>query len=930
MSLLAAEPTFVADPASPLLELVREIEEAVRQGASPEDMGRLRSRGVQLIAAHPRSHKDPASVAAACQVVELCLAAGWIDRPASASLAGEAAKANGQGWTGLLAALLLAPAWQISALPAFDATPLFLWRTLALAVFRVPAALTELGQAETMGRQQLSRLRELARLAEFNPGAAALREAAQAALAPGELRPLHTAAAPLHEALICRGRVRAALHRRIKSLALPALSRSGRRLKLGVVLENLINDRRWRAILPWFEALDGSRFETVVFFSGKSDPAAESYLSAREISFRRLLGEVAEHNLQLQAEGLDIALASLPSPGTVGPLADLFAERVAPVQASCDEFGFTSGTAEFDVALRAGPLFAPLPVYSERLLVAPVTGGRLLPAELKGQLSQTWTRTGLGFAADSVIYASVAPFALLSPEWADRAARRLAEEPAARLLIYSGAAEDSGAAGMSRICAVLEPALRRHQVEAARLMISNEALGSWAEVESLLGLADFHFDSFPLGDPDGQLQARGAGLAPAGERAGAGSEFHDPLAFGEAVGALLESAFDQSVADEARPGRRNHPALTVELKPVPEGALEEAAILLEAGLAADALPRLAPWFAGDPSHPRARALFYAALIGAGQARRALIGLNAEVAARCADAATWRNLARAHLALGAREAAMAALRTSLKLDSRQPDSWTVLTEIAETGGHHALSEEVARMRALLAEQTPAEASAPARRCLYFSPVGKAGKAILKQIVELFPAEQFDFLIVGYDDTDFSDLDGRIELIRDRGQKWRLIKKHLTPEKVAAYDYVFMWDDDILPVNFDPVEFVSILRRNRLDIAQASLTADSYSFHPITVAHPNAVGRLTNFVEIMCPVYSSKIWPSIYPYIEPDINELGWGYDLIPLGRKAIVDCMTVRHTRPGQSALAGAAQQGAVWAQRHGIQRPALVNLWNLT
>jgi hypothetical protein len=930
MSLLAAEPKFAADPASELLELVREIEEAVRLGASSADSGRLRSRGVQLIADHPRSHKDQASVAAACQVVELCLAAGWIDRPASAVLAGEAAKANGQGWTGLLAALLLAPAWQISALPEFEATPLFLWRTLALAVFRAPAAMTELGQAEATGRQQLSRLRELARMAEFNPGAAALREAAQVALAAAELRPLHTAAVPLHEALLCRGRIRAALHRRIGSLALPAIPRSGRRLKLGVVLENLVNDRRWRAILPWFEALDASRFEPVVFFRGDSDPTAESYLSVREIPFRRLLGEVAEQNLQLQAEGLDIAVAALPSPGAFGPLADLFAERIAPVQASCDEFGFTSGSPVFDLALRAGPLVAPFPVYSERLLVAPVTGGRLLPAELKGKLGQTWTRTDLGFASDSVIYASVAPFALLSPEWADRAARRLAEQPAARLLVYSGAAEDTGAVGTSRVCAVLEPALVRHQVDAARLLISNEALGSWAEVESLLGLADFHLDSFPLGDPDGQLLARGAGLAPAGERPGSGAEFHDPLAFGEAVGALLESAFDQAVADEARPGKRNQPALTLELKPVPEGALEEAAILLEAGLAGDALPRLAPWFAGEPSHPRARALFYLALIGAGQARRATIGLNAEIAARCADAATWRNLARAHLALGARNAAMVALRTSLQLDSRHQDSWAVLTQIAEAGGHQALSEEVTRMRALLADQTPAEAPAPARRCLYFSPVGKAGKAILQQIVELFPAGQFDFLIVGYDDTDFSDLDGRIELIRDRGQKWRLIKKHLTPERVAAYDYVFMWDDDILPVNFDPVEFVSILRRNRLDIAQASLTTDSYSFHPITVVQPNAVGRLTNFVEIMCPVYSSKIWPEIYRYIEPDINELGWGYDLIPLGRKAIVDCMTVRHTRPGQSALAGAAQQGAAWAQRHGIQRPALVNLWNLT
>lgn len=930
MSLLAAEPAFAPDPASELIDLAREISDAISAGASAEASARLRGRAIQLIADHPVSRKDPASVAAACHVVELCLAAGWIDRPAPADWVEEAAKALSQGWTGVLVALLMAPAWQIAELPRFEAAPLLLWRTLAVAVFHAPASLTELGQAEAIARQQLSRLRELARMAEFNPGAAALKEAAQLALAPTDLRPLHTAKVPLHEALRCRARIRAALYRRSGSFALPGVPRAGRRLKLGVVLEDLANDRRWRAILPWFEALDPSRFETVVFFTGRNDSAAASYLTAREIPFRQLFGEVAEQNLQLQSEGLDIAMVSLPSPGAASSLADLFAERVAPVQASCDEFGFTSGEPAFDVALRVGSTPAPLPVYSERLLVAPCAGGRVLAAELKGKAAQTWTRETLGFASDAVIYASVAPFALLSPEWADDAARRLAEQPAARLLIHSSAAEDAGAEGMSRVCAMLEPALVRHAVGATRLLISNEALGGWAEVESLMALANFHLDSFPLGDPDGRLLARGAGVAPAGTGTATEAAFYDPVAFSESVGALLEAAFDQALAEEPRGGLRKQPALTLDLKPIPAGALEEGAILLEAGLAAEALPRLAPWFAAEPSHPRARALFYSALLGAGQGRRAIFGLNAGVAAHGSDAVSWRLLARAHLAVGSREAAMAALRTSLKLEPQHPDSWAVLTEIAEAGGHHALAEEVARMRAVLGAQAPATGAATAGRCLYFSPVGKSGKAILEQIVALFPAEHFDFLIVAYDDTDFSDLEGRIEVVRDRGQKWRLIKKHLTPEKVAAYDYVFMWDDDILPVSFDPVEFVSILRRNRVDIAQASLTTDSYSFHPITVVHPNAVGRLTNFVEIMCPVYSSKIWPAIYPYIEPDVNELGWGYDLIPLGRKAIIDCMTVRHTRPGQSALAGAVQQGAAWAQRHGIQRPALVNLWNLT
>jgi hypothetical protein len=61
----------------------------------------------------------------------------------------------------------------------------------------------------------------------------------------------------------------------------------------------------------------------------------------------------------------------------------------------------------------------------------------------------------------------------------------------------------------------------------------------------------------------------------------------------------------------------------------------------------------------------------------------------------------------------------------------------------------------------------------------------------------------------------------------------------------------------------------------------------------------VGRLTNFVEIMVPVFSARAWREIYGYLQPD-NVSGWGYDLVPLGRRGIVDVLPVEHTRPVQS------------------------------
>lgn len=64
------------------------------------------------------------------------------------------------------------------------------------------------------------------------------------------------------------------------------------------------------------------------------------------------------------------------------------------------------------------------------------------------------------------------------------------------------------------------------------------------------------------------------------------------------------------------------------------------------------------------------------------------------------------------------------------------------------------------------------------------------------------------------------------------------------------------------------------------------------------HP-VVGRLTNFVEIMAPVFTRGAWREMFSYLAPE-NRSGWGYDYIPLGRKGIVDAMPVVHTRAVQS------------------------------
>lgn len=199
-----------------------------------------------------------------------------------------------------------------------------------------------------------------------------------------------------------------------------------------------------------------------------------------------------------------------------------------------------------------------------------------------------------------------------------------------------------------------------------------------------------------------------------------------------------------------------------------------------------------------------------------------------------------------------------------------------------------------------------------KMLYVSPVGASAAELLPEVIKTFRRAGVDCWLLQYDDAEF-DLTTEVKVIRDQGFKWQLALRHLHPDVVADYDFLFFWDDDLEVNHFDPLRFAAIMEANRLEMAQPAIRSRYGLSHAITrhrpcpppwrdpdgvTVHP-VVGRLTNFVEIMAPVFTRRAWREFYSYLEPE-NQSGWGYDYIPIGRKGIVDAMPVVHTRPVQS------------------------------
>ncbi|KNE69026.1 hypothetical protein AMAG_13902 [Allomyces macrogynus ATCC 38327] len=195
-----------------------------------------------------------------------------------------------------------------------------------------------------------------------------------------------------------------------------------------------------------------------------------------------------------------------------------------------------------------------------------------------------------------------------------------------------------------------------------------------------------------------------------------------------------------------------------------------------------------------------------------------------------------------------------------------------------------------------------------------PVGLKSKKAMRPILELFDKEGFDIILFHYDDASWADVPGydRWTAVRAlRQTKYWYAKRFLTPLVVDNYDYLFLWDDDVgLPDGWSPTKFLQLLKDYDLHVAQPALLKglrdnwqrDIVKFHNTSAVRSGAsIGRFSNFVEVMFPVFSRAAWPCAWRLLPFDGVSF-WGVDNAwypvcsahGMCRFAIIDAMPVEH------------------------------------
>ena len=142
------------------------------------------------------------------------------------------------------------------------------------------------------------------------------------------------------------------------------------------------------------------------------------------------------------------------------------------------------------------------------------------------------------------------------------------------------------------------------------------------------------------------------------------------------------------------------------------------------------------------------------------------------------------------------------------------------------------------------------------------------------------------------------------IDSKGPKWpalqELIQSH--PEFISDYEYIWLPDDDLLATKADVNRLFDLVKSYKLEVAQPALTWDSYYSHITTLHNSMTKIRFTNYVEVMAPCLCSAMLRKALPLFNSNLS--GWGLDYLwsalaedPLNHIAIIDEVTVRHTRP---------------------------------
>jgi protein O-GlcNAc transferase len=714
--------------------------------------------GAKGIAEFPRQSPQETPVDEARALITMVSASGAGDHPLELEDVAARACYFEQSWPGILAAMLIGPAWQSPTAPPLDTIPDWLWGDYADWLFTVPQRFTALGQTGSYAAFVLPRMENLLHWVERNSGSAIVRIAHAAYIKRATALPVYFSTGNLKRY--------SEVHARLTGLAycgknradeLVPTPRDGRRLRVGFVNRHFGSQTETYTTLPSFEHLDPQQFEVVLFALYAAGTPLEKYAESRGQEYYLLPDELDQQLTILRAAALDVVVFGTNVTGPINEVTRLALHRIAPLQVVNNSSCITSGMPEVDLYI-SGSLTetADAPVqFSERLGLLPGPAHAFNYEIDRAAPTTTWTREGLGLPEDAVVFVSAANFYKLIPEMQHAWARLLKAVPDSRLLVHPFNPNWSKSYSIERFCADFDGVLAQYGIDPIRLVVSSVRFPSRSDVKELLRVGDIYLDTFPFGgvnsmvDPlelglpviawegDSFRSRMGASLLRTlgldeliakdeasyltlaarlaadpvlrknlGERIRAKMDaqpiFLDSLAASDACGDLLTTAYDELCRVGRKVFRETRTPLTAAACAASETALAAGETALGVGDLATAAQQARTVLRSSPAHPGARHLLGRTLLTEQNAGRAALYLLAALPHQTNNAALWFDVALALRGNNQTAQAIEAIEGCLRVDEGRVDAWLLLADLALAAGLPDMARDTAQVLLRLAK------------------------------------------------------------------------------------------------------------------------------------------------------------------------------------------------------------------------------------
>ncbi|HEX2101777.1 MAG TPA: tetratricopeptide repeat protein [Candidatus Synoicihabitans sp.] len=635
-----------------------------------------------------------------------------------------------QGWTGLLAAMVLVTPQTWDAAPRITDVPDWLWSDYSTWLFSRAS-----GAADSSGL--VRHLEDLLNWVTRNPGSTAVKAAAEAWLRHGVAGITCAAPTDRRRAAELRGQLLARLLAKKGDdwLELPALAAIGRPLRVGFIHDSCEANDATCELLAFVEHADTTQLEPRLYVLRETASAVETYTRTKHLYFQVLPGDLTEQLRTLRAEELDVAFYVRDLAASADDLVRLALHRVAPLQVALGRAGRSAGLPTIDFEIVAGEAApdraaaSPHRVASLRLAHLPLA----LPSTMEAPVELT--RAALEISATDTVLAAVVTTPKPSTAALELWAHVLAAAPTARFIIAHTAA------GADEFCDQWQAIMQRAGLMTERSAVFPASAESPAAVRALVGLADVYLDNgdsetlwaaeaLRLGRPAVALTPRSraaqlvrsiglselvAGSTDAAvtlaARLANRAELRetlaprilatveadtagvlDTLAAGECLVATLRTAHNQLVNDGRDAFRAAGSPLELPKTEDLDATLAEATAALRRGDRELAAVHVQLALHTAPTHAAARLRQAQLLMADHRAGLAVTNLLAVVQRTPEDANVWFLLAEALHADNQTTQAIEALETSLRLNHDQPDGWTMLAELAGAVGATDLADE----------------------------------------------------------------------------------------------------------------------------------------------------------------------------------------------------------------------------------------------